>query len=278
MKTAKLAFYNKPFPRIETYYDLIDACVDYGLPAYEGFCHMELTEPDVEAAKKIRAYADEKGVVCCCFSVYANITGDDAAAQVERMKGFADVAAVLGSPFIHHTIAPQEKEVSADPAVYEKMFWLGVEGIREIYDHAIQNGVRAIYEDQAFIFNGVAGFGRLLKEIDRDIGVVADFGNIYQMNETVEPFIEAFGDRVVHVHLKDMKIVPECYPGCYPTKDDAVFCAETEFGTGSVKFADAVALLRKFGYDGYYGMEYGAKTNDPAPIDEMVAFSRQLLQ
>ena len=29
----------------------------------------------------------------------------------------------------------------------------------------------------------------------------------------------------------------------------------------------AVAALRKFGYDGYYGMEYGGKTNDPAPID-----------
>ena len=276
MKTAKLAFYNKPFPRIQTFYDLIDCCVAYGLPAYEGFCHMELTEPDIDAAKKIRAYADENGVTCCCFSVYANITGDDAAAQVERMKGFADVAAVLGSPFIHHTIAPQPKEAVANPDVREKMFWLGIEGIRAIYDHAIQKGVRAIYEDQAFIFNGVAGFGRFLKEVDRDIGVVADFGNIFQMNERVEPFIEAYGDRVVHVHLKDMLEVPETYPDRYPTWGDA-YCAEIEFGHGEVNFEAAIAALRKFGYDGYYGMEYGAKSDDSTAVDEMVAFSRNLL-
>ena len=276
MKTAKLAFYNKPFPRIQTFYDLIDCCVAYGLPAYEGFCQMELTEPDIDDAKKMRAYADENGVTCCCFSVYANITGDDAAAQVERMKGFADVAAVLGSPFIHHTIAPQPKEAVANPDVREKMFWLGIEGIRAIYDHAIQKGVRAIYEDQAFIFNGVAGFGRFLKEVDRDIGVVADFGNIFQMNERVEPFIEAYGDRVVHVHLKDMLEVPETYPDRYPTWGDA-YCAEIEFGHGEVNFEDAIAALRKFGYDGYYGMEYGAKSDDSTAVDEMVAFSRNLL-
>ncbi len=276
MSTAKLAFYNKPFPRIQSYYDLIDTVVAYGLPAYEGFCHMELTEPDVEAAKQIRAYADEKGVVCCCFSVYANITGDDAAAQVERMKGFADVAAVLGSPFLHHTISPQPKEEVLDENVREQLFWRGIDGIRQIYDYAIQKGVRAIYEDQAFIFNGVKGFERLLKEIDRDIGIVADFGNIYQVNETVEPFIEAFGDRVVHVHFKDMLNVPETYPDRYPTWGDE-FCAEIEFGHGTVNFEAAVALLRKFGYDGYYGMEYGAKTDDSAAIDEMVAFSQTLL-
>lgn len=277
MKTAKLAFYNKPFPRINSFYDLIDTAVEYGLPAYEGFCHMELAEPDVEAAQNIRAYADEKGVVCCCFSVYANITGDDAETQVERMKGFADVAAVLGAPFIHHTVAPQPKEAVADPAVREAMFWLGVEGIRSIYDHAIQKGVRAVYEDQAFIFNGLEGFGRLLKEVDRDIGIVADFGNIYQMNETIEPFIEAYGKRVVHVHFKDMRPADKDDPTAYPTVGDN-FVAETEFGTGTVNFEAAVAALRKFGYDGYYGLEYGAKSNDSSAIDEMLAFSRNLLQ
>ncbi len=49
---------------------------------------------------------------------------------------------------------------------------------------------------------------------------------------------------------KDTFNVPASYPDCYPTWDDEVFCAEIEFGHGSVHFEVAVALLRKFGYDG----------------------------
>ncbi len=265
----KLAFYMRPFPQVDTYYKFIDCAVEYSLHAVEGFCHMELTEPDVEAAKKIRQYADEMGITFCCFSVYANIVGEDAEAQVERMKGFADVAAILGSPFFHHTIAPHFCPWEHTEEEAEEAFQLGIKGVREIYDHAAKKGVRAIYEDQAFIFNGVAGFTRFLQAIDRNIGIVADFGNIYQVDERIEPFIEKFMDKVVHVHLKDMTLVDKSYPDCYPTlRGDWV--AEMEFGSGSVDFEGAIALLKKYGYDGYYGLEYGAKTDGCPSIQRML--------
>ena len=270
MSNPKIAFYNLPFPRITSYYQLIDTAVEYGLPAVEGFCHMELTEPDVEAAKKIRAYADEKGIVFCCMSVYADIVGEDAAAQVERMKRFADVAKVLGSPFIHHTVITTNDHALLTPENKEKFFYKGIEGIRQIYDYAESLGIRAVYEDQAFVYNGLEGFSRLVEEVDRNIGIVADLGNICQMEEEIQPVIRRFSDRIVHVHVKDMK--------WSDTKDPASDCTwatwqgnwvtEVEIGQGDVNFDECFALLKEIGYDGYYALEYYGRSDDTPAIDD----------
>ncbi|MBQ9860197.1 MAG: sugar phosphate isomerase/epimerase [Clostridia bacterium] len=270
MKQQKIAFYNPPFPRIKSFYEMIDLAVEYGLPAVEGFCHMELTEPDVEAAKKIRAYADEKGIVFCCFSVYADLVGEDSEAQIERMKGFTDVAAILGSPFIHHTVIITNDHARLTPENKEKLFYKGIDGIRQVYDYAATLGVRAVYEDQAFVYNGLEGFSRLLAEVDRDIGVVADLGNICQMEEEIQPIIRRFPDKIVHVHIKDMKWSKTKAPDSdctWPTWQGN-WVKEVEIGQGDVNFDECFALLKEIGYDGYYGLEYFAKSDDSPAIDE----------
>lgn len=273
MSKAKIAFYNLPFPRITSYYQLIDTAVEYGLPAVEGFSHMELTEPDVEAAKKIRAYADEKGVVFCCMSVYADIVGEDSAAQIERMKGFTDVAKILGSPFIHHTVITTNDHTLLTPENKEKLFYKGIEGIRQIYDYAESIGVRAVYEDQAFVYNGVEGVARLLAEVDRDIGLVADMGNCLQVEEHIQPIIRRFADKIVHVHIKDMKWSKTKASDAeytWPTWQGN-WVTEVEIGAGDVHFDEVFALLREIGYDGYYALEYFGRSDDTPAIDDALA-------
>ena len=261
MNDPKIALYYIPTPDIRSFYDMIDFAAAHGLPAVEGFNHMELTEPDVEAARRIRAYAEKRGIVFCCMSVYADLVGTDAAAQVERMKRFTDVAVILGAPFIHHTVIPTNDRALLTPEKREAFFWQAVEGIREIYDYAAQRGVRAIYEDQAFVMNGVEGVARLVDEVDRDIGLVADFGNIRQYGETIQPYIRRFADRIVHVHLKDMKPAAADTPNALITRQGD-WIVETEPGTGDVNFEEAIALLKEAGYDGWYAVEYGLPTNE----------------
>ena len=266
MSRNKIAFYSIPFPGIDCYSKLIDSAVEHGLSAIEGFCHLELTEPDIEAARRIREYADSRGIHFCCFSVFADIVQEDAAEQIERLKRFADVAAVLGSPFLHHTaITSNDPQILEEPT-YQQLFDRGVAGIREIYDYAATKGVRAIYEDQAFIFNGVDGIGKLLNTVDRDIGLVADFGNIGQADETIVPFIRRYADRIVHVHLKDTNPADADTPMALLTRQGH-WIAEVEIGQGTVDFTQALALLRESGYNGYYALEYGAPEDDSDNID-----------
>lgn len=270
MNQYKIAFYNRPFPRIKSYYDLIDITAEYGLPAFEGFNHMELTEPNAEQARRIREYADVKGVVCCCFSVYADIVGENADVEIERMKKFADIAAILGSPYLHHTIAPNAGKDVLSEKFCNTLFYRGVAGVREIFDYAAERNVRGVYEDQAFLFNGIERFARFINTVDRDIGVVADVGNICQMDETIEPFIREFADRIVHVHLKDVKPVGANYTGRLPTRNGRYFAA-TPIGTGTVNLKTAIHLLREHGYNGYYALEYGAPRDDSDTIDSALA-------
>ncbi|MBQ8684439.1 MAG: sugar phosphate isomerase/epimerase [Clostridia bacterium] len=276
MDKQKIALYYRPKPDILSFYGMIDFAVEHDMPAVEAFNHMELAEPDLEVARRLRAYADEKGIVFCCMSVYADLVDEDAAEQIERMKRYTDVAVVLGAPFIHHTVIPTNDHALLTPENREKFFWQAVEGIRQVYDYAAERGVRAIYEDQAFVVNGVEGIARLLDEVDRDIGLVADFGNIRQYGETIQPYIRRFADRIVHVHLKDMRPATPDTPNALITWDKN-WIVETEPGTGDVDFVESIALLKEAGYDGWYALEYGAPTTD-ANVEAALARTREWLK
>lgn len=259
----KICFYGRPYPWVNSFYDMIDATVQDGLSVIEASCSWELKEPDVEAAKKIRAYADSKGVTFSCFSLYANLVGPDGRKGIDRMKAYAEIAAIMGSPYLHHTIAGECMEPDNVLPKKEEYYQQGLEAVREIYDHAQKYGVRAIYEDQGYIFNGVNDFRRFLDEVGRDVGVVADFGNIYETTETIEDFIKAFPDKIVNVHLKDLTIDKEDLTGWGLKSLRGGYMNECEIGKGCVDFETCIGLLKANGYDGCYAIEFGETEDNP---------------
>lgn len=267
----KICFYTPPYPGMTSYKEIIDLAIAKGLDAVEGFCNFEFAEPDVQAAREIRQYADERGIKIPCFSLFCDVTGETAKENVERLCRYAEVAAILGSPFLHHTIACDFGDPQGVLARKEALFAQGIESVRAVYDCAQSFGVRAIYEDQGFVFNGVAGFQRFIDTVDRNVGAVADFGNIAQMEESVVDFIRAFPAQIVHAHIKDLKPVAKenIGPGCLETIYGN-WVQEAEVGTGTLRIQEGIDLLQKSGYDGYYAIEYqGACQGDPS-IDRTI--------
>ena len=80
----RISFYSRPFPRVNSYYDMIDLAAEYGMESVEGYCQFELETPDVEAARELRAYGESKGVKFCCFSIFLNLVGDDASPLLDK--------------------------------------------------------------------------------------------------------------------------------------------------------------------------------------------------
>ncbi len=259
----KLCFYMPPFPATKTYYDMIDAAVEYQLPGIEGFCNLDFSEPDIEAAKKIRAYADSKNVIFPCFSVYINLVGSDAEEQLQRLKGYAEVAAILGSPYLHHTIVNDFMNPDNVIPFKEEFFEKGIEAVREIYDYAENLGIRTIYEEQGYLFNGVENFDRFLHEVDRNIGIVADFANIYQVGDTLEGFIEAYAPRMVHAHIKDITLTKTNETGEGLKTLENLYMNAVDIGEGIIDFKKAITMLKNAGFNGYFGIEHTLKENDP---------------
>lgn len=263
----KIALYSTPLStsKYNSYLDMVDAAVEFGIKYIETINFFELKQPDVEFAKKLREYADSKGVKFVCTSVGIDLVNDGNEKNIDIVKGFADVAKILGSPYLHHTVALNVTDPDRTENNKELYFSRGVKAIEEIYDYCESIGIKAVYEDQGYLFNGVEGFKKLMNATDRNFGVVVDFGNILFVDEPIENFIPLVKDRVVNVHIKDYIFTD----GKTRDKSDAEFLTvnknyllDCEFGKGIVNFDKAFEELRKIGYNGYYAIENVALGED----------------
>lgn len=259
----KLCFYQKPFMDIVSYFDMIDLAAKYGHDSLEAFSMLEFKTPDFEKAKQIREYADSKNIKFCCISVYADFSKEDYEETVSRLKDYAKIAQIIGSPYLHHTIIAEFRNPSRVLCEREKYFELGIRAVRDVYDFAEALGVRTIFEDQGFIFNGVKGIGELLDKVDRNIALVADFGNIAQSGDDVTDLIKAFPDKIVHVHIKDVKITDQPISEHSLVTIDNKYMTEVKLGTGDVRLKEALSLLKEIGYDGYMSAEFTAADGAP---------------
>ena len=264
----KLCFYTPPFPRVKSYYDMIDVAAEYGLTAVEGFSCYEFETPDENAAMKIREYADSKNIIFPCFSVFTKLASDKG--SVEMLKKYARIAKIMGSPYLHHTIVGECQNSEQVLSRKDDLFRTGIEAVREIYDYAESIGIKAIYEEQGYIFNGIKNFGEFLEKVDREVGVVADFGNIYESEDNLIDFLKAFAHKVVHVHLKDVRLSDTNYDGQGFDSTSGKYMYEAEFGKGIVNLKDAIGILKDAGYEGYYGLEFSASENDSPIIAQSI--------
>ncbi|MBO7217113.1 MAG: sugar phosphate isomerase/epimerase, partial [Clostridia bacterium] len=103
--------------------------------------------------------------------------------------------------------------------------------------------------------------------VDRNVGVVADFGNIYHVEEEIDDFIRFAKDRICHVHIKDILLSDKQLGGGLHTVKRN-FMHERPLGDGCVKFNEGMKLLKEYGYNGYYSLEYGAPDDDSPFIDK----------
>ena len=269
---SKFCLYMPPVSTIHTYKEMVDYAAAHDIKNLEILNILDFSAPDPNLAKELKAYADSKGISFPCVSVGMNLVEDDRREAIETLKKYADIAKLLGSPYLHHTIALNFSDPAYIAENFEIFYQRGLEAVREVFDYAATLGIRTIYEDQGFLFNGRKNFARFLAEVDRNVGVVADFGNIQFADEDVEDFIPAFADRIVHVHVKDYIVTDgtarEKLP-CEYTSKGGHFLQGCLIGEGSVHTDAAFRALQAMGYQGYVALE-----GDPIGPDEEASFRK----
>lgn len=253
----RISIYTPPHFGMSSYFDVVDFAVELGISNVEIYNTFEFAEPDVAFAQELRRYADQRNVKFVCVSLGINLV-ENTRQKLELAKQYAQVAAVLGSPYFHHTIAWEIADPQKIHANYNQYYDTGIAAAQELYDYAKPLGVRTLVEDQGFLFNGVDNFARFRRDVDRDIGVVADLGNIMFVDEGIGPFIKAFSGSIVHVHVKDY-ISTSKASGLRPPESyvtwNGNYLQPCPLGCGSVNFDEAFALLRSVGYTGPVSLE-----------------------
>ena len=271
---ADFCLYMPPLTTIGSYREMVDYAAAHSIRYLETLNILDLSTPDLQVARDLKAYADSKGISFPCVAVGLSLVDDDREEAIETVKRYADIAKILGRPYVHHTIAPNFSEPQKIANNFEVYYQRGIAAVREIFDYAATLGIRTIYEDQGFLFNGCKNFSRFLQEVDRNVGVVADFGNIQFVDEHVEAFISKFSDRIVHVHAKDYIVTNgtsrEILPGEYTSKGGN-FLRGCLIGEGSVHTEDAFKALQAIGYKGFVALE-----GDPIGPDEEASFRKNL--
>lgn len=253
--------------------------------------------PDVETAKQAKAVFDKYGLKVACHSVCVNLWNDikthgqgpkqnitvgeittaDRADEKFLMRQ-VEVAAALGSPYVHHTLLPW-LTLPVDAPEYGEAIETAVEAAVRVADYAATFGITCIYEDQGYYVNGVEGlygFFSKMKARCKNVGICGDLGNILFVNETPESFLEAYIKDVCHVHIKDYlwkkaKVSPGIY--WYHAKDDS-WLRDTMIGNGVVDFDACMKLLKDAGYQGYFSLENA----HPEPYEDGVKQAMEYLK
>ena len=266
--------YMPPLSGITTYKQMVDFAASHGITQLETLNILDLSTPDLQIAAELKAYAGEKGIGFPCVSMGLDLVDGDYEAALETAKGYVDVAQVLGSPYFHHTIALNYSDPQRIAENFDLFYQRGLHAVRTLFDYAASKGIRTIYEDQGFLFNGQQNFTRFLADVNRNVGIVADFGNIQFVDEDVENFIAAFADRIVHVHVKDYVVTPgaqrDILPGEYRSKGGN-YLRDCLVDTGSVHTQTAFAALQAMDYHGSISLEC-----NPFGTDEEASFLHNL--
>ena len=125
-----------------------------------GFDHIEFSKfqlPDfespIEFAPKVKDACDKQAMKISSYTIpadFINGCGGDTAAEIERVKGEVDVAAILGVPCMRHDATqgfPAEKRVGRS---FDDALPILSEAIREVTIYAETKGILTLVENHGF--------------------------------------------------------------------------------------------------------------------------------
>ena len=241
-------------------FQVMDKTKEFGFDAIE---FVEFTAPEgktqLEFAAQLRAYAEKIGLGIASYTIGANFLQDDVAAEVARLKGEVDIAAVLGVPVMRHDIFSRYPDSYTGVKTYKAVLPIIAPAIREVSEYAASKGIITMSENHGFIMQDA---DRLL-ELYTAVGCtnyryLCDIGNFICADEDSTIAVGKLKDLIAHVHVKDFFIRSGMEPapgkGWFQTRSGN-YVRGTIFGQGNIPALQCLRIIKNSGYDGYISLE-----------------------
>lgn len=219
---------------------------------------------DVASAENAKKILDNLGLSVSCYSIGVNLVNVNGEIKkndwaIEALKRHADVAAAVGSPFIHHTLI-YNYSLKPDSPTLDDVIHLVVEAASEVANYCEPLGITCIYEPQGAYLNGVENFGRFYREMKarcKNVGVCGDMGNTLFADVMPIDFFTHFADDIVHVHLKDYRYWQTLEEGetFHNRSRNGSYLKRMILGSGDVNAATCLDILKAKGYNGVFSLE-----------------------
>lgn len=232
-----------------------DYAIEHGFSAVEFLGTVHSPVKTVEEATYARRVLEDRGLTVACYSVGTTLY--ESVGEEQKLLAHAELAAALGSPFLHHTLASALYLPAGSPD-FETVKADVVPRALRIARYAATLGLTCLYEEQGFYFNGVKNFGAFYREMKAqadNVGVCGDLGNILFADEDPECFIRTFASDIRHVHIKDYKVTRESMGASSMRSQGGRFLTEIPVGEGDAHVATCLSILRETGYRGHTALE-----------------------
>ena len=228
---------------------------------------------NVPHAKQVRKTLLAYGLTTACYSVGVNLLNGTEA--VELLKRHAELAAELGSPFLHHTLI-DSLVLPENAPTFKETFPKVLDAATEVADYCQALGLTCLYEEQGLYFNGKKNLGRFFKEMkkrSKNVGICGDFGNILFVDEAPESFLKAFKKDIRHVHLKDyvtaLSVEERTDKDAWLKTKGGVYLKDVPLGDGVIHLQKCFDLLRSVEYDGFFSLEIVEPIRNDSPAMEI---------
>jgi sugar phosphate isomerase/epimerase len=195
-----------------------------------------------EERKRVKRLAGEAGIAIACVDSSIKLaSGGDPASVAEELIGHMELAREWNSELVR--VFP-----GAWPAGHDQEQVIAA--MAEIVERALPAAERlgvAIVLETHDTFSRATLVAELLRTVpNRWFGVIWDVYQPHISGETPEQVFAALDDRILHVHIKDARRVP----------DEPDHWELTPLGAGEVPVRDILSGLRARGYSGWLSVEW----------------------
>lgn len=264
-----VSLYDDIFTGKSTVADWIRFGAELGLDAVD-FSIKFFSHRDEKIVTLICSILAKRGLEACMLACYSDFTHPDAtqrAQELIELKADIALAKALGAKFVRVTAGQNHPGIERE----EGMRWVE-DGFRQALDEAERQGITLAYENhtkgapwQYWDFSQPTEiFLEILDALsDTPLGVCFDTANPLVLNEDVLELLDKVIDRVVVLHVFDMREAGKFEP--------------VRVGTGASPIPQIFSRMRQANYDGWLSIEEASRQGQRG-FEESIQYVRQTWQ
>lgn len=241
------------------HFDTVRQAHDMGFDAIE-FIDLPASSygEQVAYAHRLRAEADRYGMTINAYTIGANLyraTPEENAAEVARLQGQVDIAAILGCSVMRHDVCYSLGKTGGSRS-FGLMLPTIATNARAVTEYAAEKGIKTCVENHGYVAQDSYRVEQLFNAVAHDnFGLLVDVGNFVCADEDNVTAVSRVAPYAIHVHAKDMYKSAEPLPGYGMTRGCNYFKGAI-VGEGDCNVEKCLRILKRAGYDGYCSIEF----------------------